>query len=145
VTEFNTDKQQLLGELESSRGELRAVVDRLSADDLAAARRGSWTISRVLDHVLHSEKLYTQLISVFSGGPASVIDSSESSRPEEFAAALDRSREVFLTAVNKVQEDDFYRLQTIGREEYSVLSILENNAAHDLEHAEQIRKTLDQS
>ena len=49
------------------------------------------------------------------------------------------------TAIDHVKEEDFYRLQTIGHEEYSVLSILENVASHDREHAEQIRKTLAQS
>jgi hypothetical protein len=42
-----------------------------------------------------------------------------------------------------VKKEDFYRLQAIGHEEYSVLSILENVASHDREHADQIRRTIE--
>lgn len=56
--------------------------------------------------------------------------------------ALEGTRNAVLEGVDHVKEEDFYRLQSIGHEEYSVLSILENVAAHDREHAEQIRKTI---
>ena len=62
--------------------------------------------------------------------------------PRSALAALEATRKVLLDGVGHVKEEDFYRLQTIGHDEYSVLSILENDAAHDREHAEQIRKTL---
>lgn len=142
MNEFDEDKTQLISDLDGSRTELLQVVSGLTPADLEQARRGSWTVARVLEHVLHSESLYTQLISVFSGKPAMPPQGGTLAEASSAVAALDASREAFLSAVDAVQEADFYRLQTIGHEEYSVLSILENNAAHDREHAEQVRKTV---
>jgi uncharacterized damage-inducible protein DinB len=142
MSEFEVDKKQLLEDLAESRAELLATVETLQPADLGRARRGSWPIARILEHVLHSERLYTQLTSTFSGKPSSVKDADEFASGPAAVVALDASRQAFLDAVGEVREDDFYRLQTIGHEEYSVLSILENNAAHDREHAEQLRKTV---
>ena len=38
--------------------------------------------------------------------------------------------------------ETFYELRKVGHEEYSILSVLENIANHDREHAEQIRNIL---
>lgn len=142
MSDFDADKKQLLEDLAKSRAELLAAVETLRPQDLVRARRGSWSIARILEHILHSERLYTQLTSTFSGRPSSVKDPDEFTSGAAAAVALGTSRQAFLDAVGDVREDDFYRLQTIGHEEYSVLSILENNAAHDREHAEQLRKTV---
>ncbi len=142
MSDFQADQQVLLSELARSRSVLTEVLGGLVRDDLSVARPGSWAISRILDHVLQSERLYTQLISVFSSKPATVQDTAPVTSPDEAITALDSSRRSFLDAVSQVQEGDFYRLQTVGHDEYSVLSILENNAAHDREHAEQIRRTV---
>jgi len=142
MSDFEADKKELLADLDQSRAGLILLVEELRPEDFGQARRGSWSISKILDHVIHSERLYTQLVSTFSGNPASVQDAGQVATAAEASRALDGSREAFLNAVSNVTEDDFYRLQTIGHEEYSVLSILENNAAHDREHAEQIRKTV---
>ena len=53
--------------------------------------------------------------------------------------ALERSRAAFLTAVKGVSEDDFYRLGTVGRDKYSIASVLENADQDDIEHVGQIR------
>lgn len=142
MSDFEDDRDQLLSDLRESRQAQIGVVSGLTTEQLAQARRGSWTVARILDHVLHSERLYTQLISVFSGASVTPPDRGEIVEPADAISALNASRDCFLEAANQVSEDDFYRLQTIGHEEYSVLSILENNAAHDDEHAEQIRKTI---
>lgn len=142
MSDFESDRAALLGDLEKSRAELTSVVSRLSADDLSSARRGSWPVSRVLEHVLHSERMYAQLISMFSGVGYTAQPGAAPSTPAEALTALEATRKVLLDGVSHVKEDDFYRLQTVGHDEYSVLSILENDAAHDREHAEQIRKTL---
>jgi hypothetical protein len=141
VSDFETDKEELLSELTQSRSVLISVVEKLQPENFGQARKGSWAISKILDHVLHSERLYTQLVSTFSGKPATVGEAGEVTTAGEAGSALSKSRAAFLDAVEGVTEEDFYRLQTIGHEEYSILSILENNAAHDREHAEQIRKT----
>jgi uncharacterized damage-inducible protein DinB len=142
MSDFDTERAALIDDLAESRAHLVGIVEQLKPDDFEQARRGSWAVSKVLDHVLHSERLYTQLISVFSGKPASLPEAAKFDSAADAKSALDGSRDAFLNAVEEVKEDDFFRLQTIGHEEYSVLSILENNAAHDREHAEQIRKTL---
>jgi hypothetical protein len=41
-----------------------------------------------------------------------------------------------------VDEDHFYALRTVSHEEYSILSLLENVANHDREHAAQVEATL---
>lgn len=142
MTEFDSDRAALLSELETARAQLNEVVGRLSPGDLSSARRGSWPVSKILDHVLHSERLYAQLISVFSGVGTSIEPAGNPSKAAEALRALEATRKAVIDGVGHVKEADFYRLQTIGHEEYSVLSILENVASHDREHAEQIRKTL---
>jgi uncharacterized damage-inducible protein DinB len=145
MSDFDTDKAQLLNDLQRSRAQLNDVVGKLSTDDLSSARRGSWPVSKILDHVLHSERLYAQLISVFSGVGTSVEPTEPPSTSAEALTALKVTRKAVLDGVGHVKEADFYRLQTIGHEEYSVLSILENVASHDREHAEQIQKTLERT
>lgn len=145
MSDFDTDKAQLVNDLQRSRAQLNDVVGKLSTDDLSIARRGSWPVSKILDHVLHSERLYAQLISVFSGVGASLEPTGSPSTSAEALTALEATRKAVLDGIGHVKEADFYRLQTIGHEEYSVLSILENVASHDREHAEQIRKTLAKS
>jgi len=105
-------------------------------------RRGSWPVSRILAHVIDSERIYTQLISLFNGKPAVTVKTSDLNGPKAVNSSLQATRAGLLEAISGVEEKDFYRLQTIGHEEYSVLSILENVASHDREHAEQIRRTL---
>src|SRR6266516_358996 len=128
MSEFDSEKDALLSDLQASRAKLHDVVAGLSSDDLSSARRGSWPVSKILDHVVHSERLYAQLISVFSGVGTSVEPSGTPSSSAEALAALEVTRKAVLDG--------------IGHEEYSVLSILENVASHDREHAEQIRKTI---
>lgn len=142
MSDFDSDKAQLLSDLQAGRAQLNEVVGKLSADDLSSARRGSWPVSKILDHVLHSERLYAQLISVFTGVGTSIEPSGSPTTSTEAVTALEATRRAVLDGADQVKEEDFYRLQVIGHEEYSVLSILENVAAHDREHAEQIRKTL---
>jgi len=143
MSDFDSDKAQLLSDLEAGRARLNEVVGRLSADDLSSARRGSWPVSKILDHVLHSERLYAQLISVFSGVGTSIEPSGSPTTSAEALTSLEATRRAVLDGIGHVKEEDFYRLQTIGHEEYSVLSILENVASHDREHAEQIRLTVE--
>jgi uncharacterized damage-inducible protein DinB len=142
MSEFEDDRRELLDDLARSRARLSAVVGALQPEHLQRARRGSWTVARILEHVLYSDRLYTQMIAIFTGRAADVRDITPVTAPAEAVAALDSSCEAFRAAIADVPEADFYRLQTIGHEEYSVLSILENSAAHDREHTEQVRRTV---
>jgi hypothetical protein len=47
-----------------------------------------------------------------------------------------------LAAVEGVDEDTFYEIRSLGPDQYSVVSVLENVASHDHEHVEQIEKTM---
>ena len=139
MSEFEADKAALLREMDEARAELEAVVLKLEANDMERVRRGSWPVSRILAHVRDSERIYTQLISVFNGQPAVSVEGGDLTTPAKVASSLGATRAGLLEAISSVEEKDFYRLQTIGHEEYSVLSVLENAAHHDREHAGQIR------
>jgi uncharacterized damage-inducible protein DinB len=52
-----------------AREELLGVIDSLSHADLERARRGGWPVRRVLEHVIHSEKLYAQGTPYLCGAP----------------------------------------------------------------------------
>ncbi len=139
-TEFERDLEQARRELDAARSELLGVVDGLSEGDLDRARRGGWTVGRVLEHVIQSEWLYARLVAhlrerlvpgdAVSGAPSSVADAAQ---------RLDASRRALLAALDGVDEESFYRLRVVGHEEYSVVSVLENAAHHDREHAGQVR------
>jgi len=126
--------------LASARAELLDALAALTDADLERGKRGGWTVGRVLDHVIQSEWLYARLIAhlrdlpvqgdVVSGVPSSIDDAR---------ARLDASRAALLHALEGVGEEAFYRLREVGHEEYSILSVLENTAMHDHEHADQVR------
>ena len=61
---------------------------------------------------------------------------------QDAVGALAASRGALLTALDGIDEASFYRLSAVGREEYSVISVLENPAHHDREHAQQLRATV---
>jgi hypothetical protein len=53
-------------------------------------------------------------------------------------SALEHSRAALVDAIDGVDEETFYTMHVVGHEEYSILSLLENVALHDREHAPQI-------
>ena len=139
-SEFDHDLGSCSSSLAAAREELLGVVTALSDDHLDRSRRGGWTVRRVLEHVIQSEWVYSRLVAHLRGLPVSadVIDALPASTED----ALDRlgaSRRALLNALDGVDEESFYRLGKIAHEEYSVLSVLENEINHDHEHAEQIR------
>jgi len=131
-----------------ARDQLLAVIDSLSRTDLDRARRGGWPVRRVLEHVIHSEHLYAQATAYLIG---SQVQAGGASSPPASASDARRmlldSRKALLNALEGLETDPrgyetFYELRKVGHEEYSVLSVLENVANHDREHAEQIRAIL---
>ncbi len=143
TNEFERDLTAARDQLRAPRVELLAVVDALSDADLDRSRRGGWTVGRVLEHVIQSEWLYARLVlhlrdrpvsgDVMAGAPSSAIEARQ---------RLEASREALLAALDGVDEASFYRLRSVGHEEYSILSVLENDANHDREHAEQMQTIL---
>lgn len=143
TNEYERDLTAARDQLHAPREELLGVVDALSDADLDRSRRGGWTVRRVLEHVIQSEWLYARLVlhlrdrpvpdDLVSGAPSSAVEARQ---------RLEASREALLAALDGVDEASFYRLRTVGHEEYSILSVLENDANHDREHAEQVRVIL---
>jgi uncharacterized damage-inducible protein DinB len=131
-----------------ARDELLSVIDPLSRADMERARKGGWTVAKVLDHVIRSEGLYAQALAYLVGAEAR--EQGASGAPGSVAEArtmLLDGRKSLLRALDKLEKDPmayetFYALKQMGHEEYSVLSVLENVANHDREHAGQIREIL---
>ena len=131
-----------------ARDELLRVIDPLSRADLERARRGGWTIRKVLEHLIRYEQLSGQGMAFLAAAEAP--ERSGSSTPESTTEArtmLLEGRKTLLRALDKLDEDPmafetFYELRKMGHEEYSVLSLLENVAGHDREHIAQIQEIL---
>jgi len=140
TSELDKDLQSSRTGLDAARDELLAVVAALSEDDLERGRRGGWTVRRVLEHVIWSEWMYSRIVTHLRGGQPSAdpVDATPSS-PADAVERLAGSRAALLAAVEGVDEETFYRLAKIGQEEYSVLSLLENEINHEREHAQQVR------
>ena len=143
TSEFERDLSAAKEQIDAGRGVLIGVLDGLSDADLDQSRRGGWSVGHVLEHVIESEWLYARLVQhlqerpvqgdAIAGALASVADACE---------RLAGSRQALLAALEGVDEEPFYRLAAVGHEEYSILSVFENQANHDREHAEQIRSIL---
>ena len=138
---LNTEQAAACQDLAAARDELLAAIDALPDDALEKARRGGWSVQRVLQHIIESEHHYVRLVAGLRGlppmpplegreEPASLVDAVQ---------RLDTSRKALLVALDGIDEESFFRLGMVGREEYSVLSVLENVAHHDREHGQQIR------
>jgi len=141
TTEFDRDLTNCCSELDAARAGLLDGLGALSDGDLERARRGGWTVQRVLEHVIWSELLYTRLLCHLREQPGAQGDMPDC-KPQSVAdtrARLEASRQALLEAIEGVDEGTFYRMGTVGHEEYSVLSLLENTASHDREHTAQIR------
>ena len=139
-------EQELTGareQLEAAREELLTVVGALVDADLARSRRGGWAVARVLEHVIQSEWLYAGLVAHLRDRPSP--GDMVTGVPKSVADAVDRlaaSHQALLVALDGVDEASFYRLRAVGHEEYSILSVLENGANHDREHAAQVQAIL---
>lgn len=142
-SEFDADLAAIRKRLDKARAALLPIVTELTDAHLSRARRGGWPVRKVLEHVIHSEYLYTCLAYHLRGLPRPEIE-----EPQPFAdvpeacAQLGAIRGHLLTAIDGIDEEVFYKLETAGHEEYSFISLLENVALHDTEHAPQISEIL---
>ena len=142
---YHSDRAASQDAIRQARDELLGVIDSLSRSSFERARKGGWPVHKVLEHVIHSEKLYAQATAYLCGSeapPRSEI-SPPASASEARTMLLD-SRKALLKALGALEMDPkayetFYELKKVGHEEYSVLSVLENVASHDHEHAAQIQ------
>lgn len=144
TAEFERDVAKARVELDAARGVLIRTLEDLSDADLDRGPRGHWTVRRILEHVIWHEEIYVRMAAHITGAPnpGELPDNT----PTTVADAIDKlsaSRSALLTLVEGVDEETFYKLAKMGYEEYSVLSLLENEANHEREHAAQINKTLE--
>jgi hypothetical protein len=141
TTELNAELSAVQQDVEQAREELLTTLDALTDEDLSRARRGGWTAGRVLHHVLQSEWHYERLIRQLRALPPSPLPELPDTLTsvDDAVRGLAAARQALRDALNDMDEESFYRLGTVGREEYSVLSVLENVAHHDREHGQQIR------
>jgi uncharacterized damage-inducible protein DinB len=145
---YHSDLASWQDAIRLARDELLRLIDPLSRTDLERARRGGWTIRKVLEHLIRYEQLSGQGMAFLAGAKAP--ERSGSSTPESTTEArtmLLEGRKTLLRALDKLDEDPmafetFYELRKMGHEEYSVLSLLENVAGHDREHIAQIQGIL---
>jgi hypothetical protein len=98
-------------------------------------------VRRALEHVIESELTYVRVVQHLRGMPVAqdAIEAMPVSA-DDARTRLDASRAALLEALEGVDEESFYKLASLGREEYSVLSLLENTSNHDREHAAQVRE-----
>lgn len=143
-TQFERDLTESLTVAEHARALLLERLRLLKDGDLPRTRRGGWSLQEVLRHVIEAEVAYTRVVAHLRGLSLQVPDAT----PEDVAsvaavvAALERYRGVLMSAVEGVDEDTFYDVRSLGREQYSVMSVLENVSDHDHEHLGQIERTL---
>ena len=138
---LNEDLAVARRDVDNARQDLLASLAKLTDDDLGRSRPGGWSVGRVAQHLIQSEWHYARLIRQLRELPPISVP-EQSGVPASGAEAvreLAASRQAVLDALEGIDEASFYRLGTVGREEYSVLSVLENVAHHDGEHAHQIR------
>lgn len=145
MSEFESDLKFAKEEAAAARKDFLEIVRGLKEEDLNREKRGGWPIRKVLEHAIHSEVLYSRLARHLCG-LAQAEDEPHAKPPAtvaEAVAALDESRAALEEAIADVDEESFYKMHVIGREEYSVLSLLENVTLHDREHGPQIQDILD--
>ena len=139
--EFDRDLSKAREDTSQARDGLLAVLRDLKDEDLDKERRGGWSVRKVLEHAIHSEVLYGRLARHLRELPQPE-DEAVTVPPATVASAisaLENSRAALETAIDGVDEETFYTLRVVGHEEYSILSLLENVALHDREHAPQIQ------
>lgn len=144
MTTFEADLEAVLADMVDARAELVSVVQALGEPDLERLKRGGWPISRILEHVIDHDYLLSKMAATIrkTGSPDRIEVSCAGQSIDEILCHLESGRKLLLAAVEGVVEDDFYRLEKVGYEEYSVISLLENTASHDREHTHQIRSIL---
>lgn len=141
---FEADRDAVLADMTAARADLVSIVQAMQPAGLERARRGGWPVSKVIEHVIMHDylmaRMATHIRKADAPSPADMTCAGQSI--DEVLCRLEAGRALLLAAVNGVSEDDFYRLEKAGYEEFSVISLLENSASHDREHTAQIRAIL---
>jgi len=141
---FEADLETALADATRARADLVSTVQCLTEADLDKVKRGGWPIHRVITHTIEHD--YYMAMFVASARGERFTGSSDATcggqSIDEVLCRMEAGRTALLSAVNGIAEDDFYTLKTIGLEEFSPLSAIENAATHDREHLEQVHSIL---
>ena len=142
TSEFDRDRAAALAAARAAREDLLALLRSLHDADLTRGRRGSWTVSGVLRHLIAADWSHGRgIASLREIDPPQRAIAEDAEGPATVDAALALlavSGERLFETVAGVDEEAFYRLRKLGGQEWSVLSFLEGSADHDREHAAQI-------
>jgi uncharacterized damage-inducible protein DinB len=144
MSEFNAELTENTAAIAGARTALLDRLRRLSNDELIRGRRGGWTVRDVLRHVIDAEVAYAKVIAYLRSSAVDLVNATDEDVASRDAAiaALERARAQLLALLDGIDEQTFYDLRALGKEQYSVVSVLENVASHDHEHLEQIEKIL---
>ena len=143
TSEFERELASSRADLDAARRELLDALPPLSDADLDRAPRGQWPVRRVLEHVIWHEQVYVRMAAHMRGQPSTGdMGDYTPSTVSDAIEKLAESRHALLDGIEGVDEEAFYRLGKMGFEEYSIVSMLENESNHEREHAAQIKKTL---
>jgi uncharacterized damage-inducible protein DinB len=144
MSEFNAELTENTAAIAGARTALLDRLRRLSNDELIRGRRGGWTVRDVLRHVIDAEVAYAKVIAYLRSSAVDLVNATDEDVASRDAAiaALERARAQLLPLLDGIDEQTFYDLRALGKEQYSVVSVLENVASHDHEHLEQIEKIL---
>ncbi len=139
--QFEQDLAYARDDLHAARSELLDIVQSLTDADLDKARRGAWSVRSTLDHVVQTEWWYARGVAALRElDPPPPLNPGPLDSVRDVSLALQAARAALTDACDGVDEEHFYLLRKIGPQDYSVLSILENCADHDREHAHQVAK-----
>ncbi len=144
MSEFERDLAENTAAIATSRTLLLDGLRPLTAEDLRRGRRGGWSIQEVLRHLIDAEVAYAKVLGFLRARPIEVANASDDDVASASAAvaALQRTRTQLVALLDGVDEATFYDMRSMGTNQYSVMSVLENVADHDHEHLVQITKTL---
>jgi uncharacterized damage-inducible protein DinB len=144
ASEFERDLADNLDTAGKSRSVLLDRLRQLTDEDLRRTRRGGWSMQEVLRHVIDSEVAYTRVVGFLRGLKLQIPDATAddvASMPAVIAA-LETYRRALESAVDGVDEATFYDVRSLGKDQYSVMSVLENVADHDHEHTGQVERIM---
>jgi hypothetical protein len=141
--ELDRDLARCRADLDAARAELLGVLSSVTDAALDDAPRGHWPARRILEHVIWHEQVYVRFIASIRGAPiAAEMPDYTPGSVDDARRLLSESRAAVLAGIDGIDEETFYRLTKLGFEEYSIVSMLENEANHEREHGDQIKKTL---
>src|SRR2546423_14217021 len=106
----NPDLRRVLRDIEASRRSLLSVVTPLTREDLGYARRGGWTIERILQHIIESEQMYAKLLAHQCGKSAPELPSGPGSDGAEATARLAETRASVMAMIDGIDEETLFTL-----------------------------------